>query len=261
MNHATGYASQHISCLSQARIKWEVAAGRVSGVKVGDDGGGLLISPDGLAASRMVGVSASVYLPLHHKVQKILLAPAHLAGPRNTHTTILWSFCGTAWVSRCQKESSFGLYGWQTHRPSGQVPLHPGQSATHLHHPPFLRWMPFLSLPSLSCLGTGTKYAGLHTEWWVVREKGPHNGCVFVIRNTWMLQFSCQNIWQGSVATHLRYGWISYHFTTNLLMSSQVKEFVNPLRFDSNRHGFDVCFLGGYSIFENWKLYHSNNFI
>jgi len=29
-----------------------------------------LISPDGVALSRMVGVSASVNLPLHHKVQK-----------------------------------------------------------------------------------------------------------------------------------------------------------------------------------------------
>jgi len=29
-----------------------------------------LVSPDGVAASRMVGVSASVNLPLHYKVQK-----------------------------------------------------------------------------------------------------------------------------------------------------------------------------------------------
>ena len=29
-----------------------------------------LVSPDGVAFSRMVGVSASVNLPLHHKVQK-----------------------------------------------------------------------------------------------------------------------------------------------------------------------------------------------
>jgi len=31
---------------------------------------GALVSPDGVAPSRMVGVSASVNLPLHHKVQK-----------------------------------------------------------------------------------------------------------------------------------------------------------------------------------------------
>ena len=29
-----------------------------------------LVSPDGVAHSRMVGVTASVNLPLHHKVQK-----------------------------------------------------------------------------------------------------------------------------------------------------------------------------------------------
>jgi len=29
-----------------------------------------LVSPDGVAPSRMVGMSASVSLPLHHKVQK-----------------------------------------------------------------------------------------------------------------------------------------------------------------------------------------------
>jgi len=37
-----------------------------------------LVSLDGLAPSRMVGVSTSVNLPLHHKVQVSLLALAHL---------------------------------------------------------------------------------------------------------------------------------------------------------------------------------------
>ena len=37
-----------------------------------------LISPDGVAPSRMVGVSASVNLPLHHKVQKF---PADTGSP------------------------------------------------------------------------------------------------------------------------------------------------------------------------------------
>jgi len=36
-------------------------SGRASGIKMGEgDGGGSLISPDGVAPSRMVGVSASV---------------------------------------------------------------------------------------------------------------------------------------------------------------------------------------------------------
>ena len=42
---------------------------RASGVKMGGDGDGLLISLDGVAPSWMVGVSAC-YLPLHHKVQE-----------------------------------------------------------------------------------------------------------------------------------------------------------------------------------------------
>jgi len=40
-----------------------------------------VVSPDGVAPNRMVGVSASVNLPLHHKVQNSLLAPAHPGGP------------------------------------------------------------------------------------------------------------------------------------------------------------------------------------
>ena len=58
-------------------------AGRVSGVKMGDEGDGSLISPDGVAPNWIVGVSASVISPLHHKVQKkfLLLAPAHPGSP------------------------------------------------------------------------------------------------------------------------------------------------------------------------------------
>jgi len=38
-------------------------AGWASGVKMGDDGGELLISPDGVAPSRIVSESASVIFP------------------------------------------------------------------------------------------------------------------------------------------------------------------------------------------------------
>ena len=37
---------------------------------MGDGGGGHWLSPDVVAPSRMVGVSACVNLPLHHEVQK-----------------------------------------------------------------------------------------------------------------------------------------------------------------------------------------------
>ena len=46
-------------------------AGRASGVKMGDDRGGSLISPDGVAPTWMVRMSASVS-SLHHKVRKKL---------------------------------------------------------------------------------------------------------------------------------------------------------------------------------------------
>ena len=52
-----------------------VAAGRTSSVKMGDVGGGSLISPDGVALSRTVG-------PCTIKVQRrFLLTLAHLGSP------------------------------------------------------------------------------------------------------------------------------------------------------------------------------------
>ena len=45
-------------------------AGSASGIKMGDDRRGLLISPDAVPPSRMVGVSASVIFPCTIKVQK-----------------------------------------------------------------------------------------------------------------------------------------------------------------------------------------------
>jgi len=48
----------------QARIKWEGCSRKgIWHKKWGDDGGGSLISPDGVALSRLVSVSASVIFP------------------------------------------------------------------------------------------------------------------------------------------------------------------------------------------------------
>jgi len=52
-----------------------------------------MVSPDGVVPSRIVGVSASVNLPLHHKVQSCLLAPAHPGGPGKRAVKRLW-WCG-----------------------------------------------------------------------------------------------------------------------------------------------------------------------
>jgi len=58
------------------------------------DGGWALVSLDGVASSRMVGVTVSVNLPLHHKVRSSLLAPAHPGSPgkrtRKTVVVVVW---------------------------------------------------------------------------------------------------------------------------------------------------------------------------
>jgi len=79
VNQATGYASQHIWCLSQARINWEGCDRKcIWHNNGGNEGGGLLISRDGVAPSRIVGVSASNISTCTIKSRRrFLLAPAH----------------------------------------------------------------------------------------------------------------------------------------------------------------------------------------
>jgi len=55
-----------------------------------------LICPDGVAPRRMVGVSASVSLPLHIKSRSSLLAPAHLGAPGKR--AVKWLWCGVVWL-------------------------------------------------------------------------------------------------------------------------------------------------------------------
>ena len=52
-----------------------------------------LVSPDGVAPSRMVGVSASVNLPLHHKVQKFCSVTGSPAWSRKKgrKKAVVWS--------------------------------------------------------------------------------------------------------------------------------------------------------------------------
>ena len=49
-----------------------------------------LVSLDGVAPSPVVGVFASVNLPLYHKVQSLLLGPAHPGGPGKRAVKWLW---------------------------------------------------------------------------------------------------------------------------------------------------------------------------
>jgi len=59
-----------------------VAAGRASNVKMGDEGGGSLVSSDGMVPIRVVSVSASDISPCTIKSRRFLLTPAHPGGPR-----------------------------------------------------------------------------------------------------------------------------------------------------------------------------------
>jgi len=82
-------------------------------------------------------------------------------------------FSRTIRVSRSQKKASSGIHRArednkrQTHRQSGWAPLHPEQSAIHFYQSPhfYARCPSCCNPPSLSWLGTGIKYADLHTQW------------------------------------------------------------------------------------------------
>jgi len=76
------------------------AAGKASGFWPVKNMGGwwrwALVSPDREALSRMVGVSASVNLPLHHKVQKF--SPGWSG--KKSRKTVVWSlWCDVVWFS------------------------------------------------------------------------------------------------------------------------------------------------------------------
>jgi len=59
----------------------------------------VLVSPDGVAPSRMVGVSASVNLPLHHKVQKFSSGTSSpgWSWKKGRKTVVVW--CGWGYNS------------------------------------------------------------------------------------------------------------------------------------------------------------------
>jgi len=69
-----------------------------------------LVSPDGVARSRMVSVSASVNLPLHHKVQKFSSGTSSPGWPRKKgcKTAVVW------WLQLSLKVCNFHLLGDMT---------------------------------------------------------------------------------------------------------------------------------------------------
>ena len=67
-----------------------------------------LLSPDGVAPSRMVGVSASVNLPLHHKIQKFCSGTGSPGWSRKKgHKTVVVCVCSLS--ERVEKEIKRGL--------------------------------------------------------------------------------------------------------------------------------------------------------
>jgi len=77
-------------------VLWHCWLGGRKGIRPVKNMGGwwrwALVSPDGVAPSRMVGVSASVNLPLHHKVQKFSSGTSLPGGPGKRAVKRLW--CG-----------------------------------------------------------------------------------------------------------------------------------------------------------------------
>ena len=84
----------------------------------------------------------------------------------------LQTFSRTTRVSWCQTKSSSACYsarrnirGRHTNNPAGRHSIRTNQWPISFI-PPFLRRCPSChSPPNLSWLGTGTKYAGSHTQW------------------------------------------------------------------------------------------------
>jgi len=79
-----------------------------------------LVSPDGVAPSRIVGVSTSVNLPLHHKVQKFFSGTGSPGWSRKkgrkTVVVVLWRFKVTQGQrSWCQSIACHGWYPIQLH--------------------------------------------------------------------------------------------------------------------------------------------------
>ena len=115
----------------------------------------------------------------------LLLAWVNMLGTHTTHNhfTALWTLSRTTQVSRYQKVH-FAIF-WifcskmkitQADAPTIWMDCHPIQTnwCPHLCHPHhFYAGFPSLhNPPSLSWLGTGTKYAGLHT-WWLGCDNMP----------------------------------------------------------------------------------------
>jgi len=122
----------------------------------------------------------------------LLFAWSHTHTHTHNHFTALWTLSGTTWVSRHQKAhfANFLIF-WskmkirQADAPTIWMNCHPIQTnwCPHLCHPHhfYARCPSLHNPPNLSWLGTGTKYAGLHTQW--LRY---FSLCLKIVENAWV---------------------------------------------------------------------------
>jgi len=95
-----------------------------------------LVSPDGVASSRMVGVSASVNLPLHHKVQKFSYGTGSpgWCRKRGRKTVVVWwcgGGCGSMPVLLEVRKRSFASEDKNGHRHGVRDAPHASVSCQH----------------------------------------------------------------------------------------------------------------------------------
>jgi len=69
-----------------------------------------LLNPDGVAPSRMVSVSASVNLPLHHKVHRFSSGKAHPGGPGKRAVKWLCGGMTIPWETRKNRMNQLLVY-------------------------------------------------------------------------------------------------------------------------------------------------------
>jgi len=127
-----------------------------------------LVGPDGVAPSRMVSVFASVNLSLHHKVQSFSSGTGSPGWSRRKgrKTAVCVCVCVYLLDFNGAREDNRGRY---TDSPAGRHPLLTNQQATSISPPFYVGCPSCRNPPNLSWLGTGTKYAGLHTPWLVLK--------------------------------------------------------------------------------------------
>jgi len=98
-------------------VLWHCWLGGRKGMRPVKHGGwwrwALYVSPDGVALSRMVTVSASVNLPLHHKVQKFSSGTDWAGRSRKKGRKTVVVVCGGTIVMMCS------TYEWMMRRRAG----------------------------------------------------------------------------------------------------------------------------------------------